>query len=169
MARAPELGVGDATPVLIIGMPRSHPPSSSRSSPATRGRSGGELNSGTSAGPCAPCRRPGTETSFLAKAARDYLGVLRAIGPRGGTVTDKMPFNFLWAGCPPGLARAVIIHCRRTALDTALSIHQTTFIRAWRFPREARAGGVFRSLPAAHDHWRRVLPAVASSRSITKN
>ena len=99
-------------------------------------------------------------SEFLAKAA-DYLGVLRKIAPKAARVTDKMPFNFLWAG-PIHLAfpRAIIIHCRRDAVDTALSIHQTHFHSSLAFP----TGGdelvaYFRDYQRLIEHWRSVLPA----------
>jgi hypothetical protein len=100
-------------------------------------------------------------SEFLAKAAADYLGVLRAIAPKAARVTDKMPFNFLWAGLiHVAFPRAIIIHCRRTAVDTALSIHQTHFHPGLAFP----TGGTelvayFYSYQRLIDHWRKVLPS----------
>ncbi len=173
MARAPEFGSCDATPVLIIGMPRSgttlveqivsmHPEVGA----------GGELNFWNERG--AAWHRSdargnaadGNETPFvakvfLAKAAADYLRVLRAIAPKAARVTDKMPFNFLWAGLIHlAFPRAIVIHCRRAAVDTALSIHQTHFHPGLAFP----TGGdelvaYFRDYQRLIDHWRRVLPA----------
>jgi tetratricopeptide (TPR) repeat protein len=163
IARAPELGSCDATPVLILGMPRSgttlveqivsnHPEVGA----------GGELHFWNERG--AAWHRsgaPGTEMPFLAKAAADYLGVLRAIAPTAARVTDKMPFNFLWAGLiHVAFPRAIIIHCRRAAVDTALSIHQTHFHPSLAFP----TGGAelvmyFRSYRRLIEHWRSVLPA----------
>ncbi len=163
VARAPELGSRDATPVLILGMPRSgttlveqivsnHPEVGA----------GGELYFWNERG--AAWHRSGasgTETPFLAKAVADYLGVLRAIAPKAARVTDKMPFNFLWAGLiHMAFPRATIIHCRRAAVDTALSIHQTHFHPSLAFP----TGGTelvmyFRSYQRLIDHWRSVLPA----------
>jgi tetratricopeptide (TPR) repeat protein len=163
IARAPELGSCDATPVLILGMPRSgttlveqivsnHPEVAA----------GGELHFWNERG--AAWHRsdgPGTETPFLAKAAADYLGVLRAIAPTAARVTDKMPFNFLWAGLIHlAFPRAIIIHCRRAAVDTALSIHQTHFHPSLAFP----TGGeelvmYFRCYQRLIDHWRSLLPA----------
>jgi hypothetical protein len=102
-----------------------------------------------------------TEASFLAKAAADYQGVLRAIAPKAARVTDKMPFNFLWAGLiHVAFPRATIIHCRRQAVDTALSIHQTHFHPGMAFP----TGGdelvaYFRDYQRLTEHWRNVLPA----------
>ena len=97
---------------------------------------------------------------FLAKVAADYLGVLRAIAPKAARVTDKMPFNFLWAGLiHVAFPRATIIHCRRTAVDTALSIHQTFFHPALAFPTGgAELVAYFRSYQRLTHHWRSVLP-----------
>jgi Flp pilus assembly protein TadD len=163
IARAPELGSSDATPVLIIGMPRSgttlveqivsmHPEVGA----------GGELHFWNARG--AAWHRSGAagnETPFLAKAAGDYLGALRAIAPAPARVTDKMPFNFLWAGLiHQAFPHATIIHCRRAAVDTALSIHQTHFHPSLAFPTGgAELVAYFRSYQRLMDHWRRVLPA----------
>src|SRR5579863_9349365 len=163
IARAPEVGNSDATPVLIIGMPRSgttlveqivsmHPEVGA----------GGELHFWNQRG--AAWHRSGAagnETPFLAKAAADYLGVLRAIAPGAARVTDKMPFNFLWAGLVHvAFPRATLIHCRRTAVDTALSIHQTHFHPSLAFPTGgAELVAYFRGYQRLIDHWRSVLPA----------
>jgi tetratricopeptide (TPR) repeat protein len=163
IARAPELGSSDLRPVLIIGMPRSgttlveqivsmHP----------EVRAGGELNFWNERG--AVWHRSGAagnETPFLAGAAADYLGVLHAIAPKAARVTDKMPFNFLWAGLIHlTFPRATIIHCSRAAVDTALSIHQTHFHPGLAFPTGgAELVAYFRGYQRLMDHWRSVLPA----------
>jgi tetratricopeptide (TPR) repeat protein len=163
IARAPELGSGDATPVLIIGMPRSgttlveqivsmHP----------EARAGGELHFWNQRGVAWRLSgAAGNQRPFLAKAAADYLRVLRAIAPKAARVTDKMPFNFLWAGLiHVAFPRAIIIHCRRAAVDTALSIHQTHFHPSLAFPTGgAELVAYFRSYQRLMDHWRSVLPA----------
>ena len=173
MARASELGSRDATPVLIIGMPRSgttlveqivsmHPEAGAC----------GELNfwnergaawhrSGASGNGSAGNETPFVLKDFLAKAATDYLRVLRTMAPKASRVTDKMPFNFLWAGLIHlAFPRSIIIHCRRSAVDTALSIHQTHFNPSLPFP----TGGeelvmYYRCYQRLIDHWRSVLPA----------
>ncbi len=163
IARAPELGNRDPMPVLIIGMPRSgttlveqivsmHPEVGA----------GGELNFWNERGPA--WRRSGAdgnEMPFLAKAASEYLGVLREIAPKAARVTDKMPFNFLWAGLiHMAFPRAIIIHCRRAPVDTALSIHQTHFHPGLAFPTGgAELVAYFRAYRRLIDHWRSVLPA----------
>ena len=163
IARAPELGSTDPTPVLIIGMPRSgttlveqivsmHPEVGA----------GDELNFWNERG--AAWHRSdamGNERAFLATAGRDYLRVLREIAPKAARVTDKMPFNFLWAGLIHlAFPRAIMIHCRREAVDTALSIHQTHFHPSLAFPTGgAELVAYFHSYQRLADHWRNVLPA----------
>jgi tetratricopeptide (TPR) repeat protein len=168
IAQASELGSSDATPVLIIGMPRSgttlveqivsmHPEVGAGGELHFWNQRGAEWHRSGAAGN----ETPFVVSEFLAKAAADYLGVLRAIAPTAARVTDKMPFNFLWAGLIHlAFPRAIIIHCRRAAVDTALSIHQTHFHPSLAFP----TGGVelvayFRSYQRLIDHWRSVLPA----------
>src|SRR5260370_37847090 len=57
-----------------------------------------------------------------------YLAVLHGISPAVERVTDKTPGNFQLLG-PIHLIfpRARIIHCRRNAIDTCLSIYFTYF------------------------------------------
>jgi tetratricopeptide (TPR) repeat protein len=161
IARASRLGSHDATPVLIIGMPRSgttlveqivsmHPEVGA----------GGELNFWNERGAPWHGSSDGDEKQFLAKAAADYLGVLRAIA-KAARVTDKMPFNFLWAGLiHVAFPRAIIIHCRRAAVDTALSIHQTHFHPVLAFPTGgAELVAYFHNYQRLINHWRSVLPA----------
>jgi tetratricopeptide (TPR) repeat protein len=163
IAGAAESGSRNQTPVLIIGMPRSGTTLVEQivSSHPEVG-AGDELNFWNERG--AVWHRSvtdATEKQFLAKAAADYLGVLRTIAPKAARVTDKMPFNFLWAGLiHMAFPRALIIHCRRAAVDTALSIHQTHFHPGLAFP----TGGVelveyFRNYQRLIDYWRSVLPA----------
>jgi Flp pilus assembly protein TadD len=168
MARAPELGSSDATPVFIVGMPRSGTTLVEQivsMHPEVEG--GGELNFWNERG--AAWHRsdahgngtPFNAREFLAKAAADYLGVLHGIAPKAERVTDKMPFNFLWAGLIRlAFPRATIIHCRRSAVDTALSIHQTHFHPSLAFPTGgAELVAYFRSYQRLTDHWRSVLAA----------
>jgi len=173
IAQAPELGTSDATPVLILGMPRSgttlveqivsmHPEVGAGGELQFWNQRGAEwhrafLDENAAAGNATNF----TVSEFLAKAAADYLGLLRAIAPAKARVTDKMPFNFLWAGLiQVAFPRALIIHCRRSAVDTALSIHQTHFRPGLAFPTGgAELVAYFRDYQRLMDHWRSVLPA----------
>ena len=153
---------GEAAPVLIMGMPRSgttlvehilssHP----------QVAPGGELNFWNERGIAWLQTASGPpEGGFLQSAAADYRALLRTIGPGAARVTDKMPFNFLWAGLIHlAFPDATIIHCRRSAIDTAVSIHQTNFNRHVAFP----VGGAdlvtyFHAYSGITAHWRSVLP-----------
>jgi len=163
IARAPELGSGDTRPVLIIGMPRSGTTLVEQIVSSHREvRAGGELNFWNERGAAWHQAGPaGTEAPFLRKAAAQYIAVLRAIAPKAARVTDKMPFNFMWTGLIHlALPRATIIHCRRAAIDTALSIHQTLFHPGLAFPTGgAKLVAYFRCYQRLIEHWQRVLPA----------
>ncbi len=169
IARARELGSSDATPVLIVGMPRSgttlleqiismHPEVGAGAELHFWNQRGAVWHGcGVNGG---ADEKPFVFSEFLATAADDYVSVLRAIAAKAARVTDKMPFNFLWAGLiHVTFPRATIIHCRRAAIDTALSIHQTHFQPSLAFP----TGGeelvaYFRDYRRLIEHWRKVLP-----------
>jgi Flp pilus assembly protein TadD len=162
IAGAGALGVQDPSPVFITGMPRSGTTLVEQiisSHPDAAG--GGELNFWNERGRLwIGAGEEGMKAPFLTQAAQDYLAILRVIGPAAARITDKMPFNFLWAGLIHlALPRATIIHCRRSAIDTALSIHQTQFNPRFPFP----TGGpelvsYIRSYRRLTDHWRNILP-----------
>ncbi len=145
----------DALPVLIVGLPRSGTTLVEQivsSHPGVAG--GGELNFWNE-------RAPGCiDEADLRGPADDYLALLRSIGPRAERVTDKMPFNFLWAGLVHlALPGATIVHCRRAAIDTALSIHQTHFNPTLAFPTGgAELVAYIRAYEKLMAHWRRALP-----------
>ncbi len=161
-ARAAATGRDDTTPVLILGLPRSgttlaeqilscHPDV----------RAGGELPFWTGRGAVWERTDAANQPSFLAQAASDYTGLLRALAPKAARVTDKMPLNVFWAG-PIHLAlpRATIVHCRRSPIDTALSIHRTYFNQHVAFPTGGPAlVAAIRAIERLAAHWRAVLPA----------
>ncbi len=162
LARASRLGSPGRRAVLIFGMPRSGTTLVEQiisSHPEVR--AGGELNYWPGCGArWHQAGAVGNEPPFLREAAAGYLRVLRDIGPRASRVTDKNPFNFLWAGLIHlALPQATIIHCRRAAIDTALSIHQTLFHPNLAFPTGGeKLVAYFRGYHRLTRHWRQVLP-----------
>ena len=163
MSQAAGAGNPSSAPILIVGMPRSgttlveqivasHPDVFA----------GGELPFWSERGAAwhldAIAAR---DANYLPHAAKEYVQFLGAIGHGAAHVTDKMPFNFLWAGAIHlALPNAVIIHCRRAPIDTALSIRQTLFHPQLAFPTSgSRLVAYFRSCERLHRHWQRVLPA----------
>jgi tetratricopeptide (TPR) repeat protein len=172
MTRARPAARGVA-PILILGLPRSgttlveqilsaHPDV----------RAGGELpfwnergaawEGAASAGPAgAGLNAAAPDATFLDQAAADYRHVLTALAHGRTRVTDKMPLNFQWAGMIHlAVPDAVMLHCLRSPLDTALSIHQTHFNMRMPFPTGGAAlVGMVRAYQRLCAHWRRVLPA----------
>jgi Flp pilus assembly protein TadD len=162
VARASVTGRDDSTPILVVGLPRSGTTLVEQILSAHPDVSGaGELsfwNERGSAWERAGSAEAGLEQ--LSSSAADYIRLLRRLAPRAARVTDKMPLNFQWAGLVHlALPRATIVHCRRSPLDTALSIHQTHFNpRLW-FPTGGAAlVGYVRGYQRLCAHWRRVLP-----------
>ena len=127
IARARVHGRSDVTPVLIMGLPRSGTTLTEQivSSHSEVG-AGGELNFFNERGPVwlADGRAPNADHA-LAQISSDYVTLLRATAPGKTHVTDKMPFNFLWAGLIHlAFPNAVLLHCRRADIDAALSIRR---------------------------------------------
>jgi hypothetical protein len=92
--------------------------------------------------------------------SREYLALLRGIGPRAARVIDKAPFNHLRLGLVHLLLPETrIIHCRRHPVDTCLSIYFTLFKGRMDFAG-AKADLVFayRQYARLMEHWRAVFP-----------
>lgn len=153
---------GDAQPIFIFGMPRSgttlveqilsaHPDV----------RAGGELPFWNERGSAWERVESGdARAEQLAASAADYLRLIEGLRSGGSRVTDKNPLNFQWAGLlHAALPNAILIHCRRDPLDTALSIHQTHFNPRMSFPTGGEAlVGYLRAYQRLCAHWRAVLP-----------
>jgi len=163
LARVPATGLDDATPIFVLGLPRSgttlveqilsaHPDV----------RAGGELSFWNERG--SAWERAGSaeaKAEQLSSSATDYQRLLQSVASGAARVTDKMPLNFQWAGLIHlALPRATLIHCRRNPLDTALSIHQTHFNPRMWFPTGGAAlVGYVQAYQRLCAHWRRVLPS----------
>ncbi len=155
-------GCADPTPILIVGMPRSGTTLVEQiisSHPRVTG--GGEMHFWGRRGAMWEASGPhGADDEFLRRAGSEYLEWLRRSAPEAERVTDKMPFNFLWLGLINlALPNARIIHCRRSPLDTGLSIHSTFFSPKLPFP----TGGpdlvrYYEAYARLMAHWRSVLP-----------
>jgi tetratricopeptide (TPR) repeat protein len=162
LARAPATGLYDATPILVLGLPRSGTTLVEQilsAHPDVRG--GGELSFWNERG--SAWERAGSaeaKAQLLSASATDYVRLLQNVASGAARVTDKMPLNFQWAGLIHlALPRATMVHCRRSPLDTALSIHQTHFNPRMWFPTGGAAlVGYVRAYQRLCAHWRRVLP-----------
>jgi tetratricopeptide (TPR) repeat protein len=103
-------------------------------------------------------------TSSVSERLRDdaeaYLDLLRSIGPDALRVTDKMPANYLVLGAiHQALPEARIIHVRRDALDTCLSIYTTRTKTPVDFAHDRGSiAYAYRQYERCMDHWRRFVP-----------
>ena len=161
--RQPVWGVEDATPVLIVGMPRcgstlveqilsSHPEVAA----------GGELEFwGLRDTPREDIWGLASTAEATRRLADDYLATLRRFGSEAKRVTDKALGNFIRLGLIHRVfPNATFIHCRRNPIDTALSIFMTNFDTHLAFGSD-RSDIVchYRQYHRMMTHWREVLPA----------
>jgi hypothetical protein len=158
-----KLGLNNDTPVFIVGMPRSGTTLVEQviSSHPDVG-AGGELRfwrDDVEALRRELSRGLISEIVVNDTAAR-YLALLESIKPGKKFMTDKMPINFLFLGAIHLVfPRARIIHCRRNALDTCLSIYMTRYVTPPEFAND-RGNIVFgyKQYERLMAHWRAVLP-----------
>ncbi|HEY1696613.1 MAG TPA: sulfotransferase [Polyangiaceae bacterium] len=161
-AERASIGSDDETPVFVLGLPRSGTTLFERivsSHPRVAGA--GEL---TFWGENAPAWIDVSDAQLAAGAERlrrDYLRVLRGVGPRALRVTDKNPPNFMWIGLIHTLfPKARFVHCRRHPVDTCLSIYFTHFVSDWPFAADREYLVTFyRQYERLMAHWRSVIPA----------
>jgi tetratricopeptide (TPR) repeat protein len=156
------VGRDDATPLLIVGMPRSGTTLLERivsSHPEVGGC--GELDFWNERGPALVKADPQRLAMEADPVGGDYLRVLRRSAPDALRATDKMPFNFFWVGLVHLLfPNARILHCRRNAVDTCLSIHTTPVASSSGFASTlGDLASYYRQYLRLMDHWRAVIPA----------
>jgi len=162
LTRATKKAHADETPVIIVGMPRSGTTLVERivsSHPRVVG--GGELVYWNRLGAMWGDAPPEKVAENAERIGGNYLTLLRGIGPGALRVTDKMPFNFLWLGLVHLLLpNARMIHCRRSPIDTCLSIYMTHFNENFGFAGDLNdLAFYYRQYLRLMDHWRAVLPA----------
>jgi tetratricopeptide (TPR) repeat protein len=155
------IGSDDATPVLVLGMPRSGTTLTERIiSSHSRVAGGGELEFWTFSGPALVTAATDTLAAAAGRFQSDYRQALRGVSPDALRVTDKMPFNFLWLGLIHlNFPNARVIHCRRNPIDTCLSIYTNQFSTRWEFCSDrGDLAFYYRQYVSLMDHWRSALP-----------
>jgi tetratricopeptide (TPR) repeat protein len=168
------LGVSDALPVIIVGMPRSGTTLTEQiisSHPQVIGA--GEVSFWISAEEALPyalktrepypgCMRLITQ-EHMREIAHRYTTLLRKIaGPdiNPARITDKMPHNFVQLGLIALLfPNAPIIHCKRNAMDNCLSIFFQNFGGDHPYAYDlSKLGHHHREYERLMAHWHAVLP-----------
>ncbi|MDP9088689.1 MAG: sulfotransferase [Pseudomonadota bacterium] len=99
----------------------------------------------------------------LAGLGHDYLQLLQNLSADAQRVVDKFPTNFLFLGLiHAALPHARIIHMRRNAIDTCLSIYFQRFEAANAYAKDFEdLSYYYREYRRVMQHWRSVLPADA--------
>jgi len=155
-------GLGDPRPVFIVGMIRSgttlldqivsaHPRITSTGEGAFWNAEADAVNARWASA------RPTPEE--IQNLAARYLAATR-VGANTDLFTDKMPLNYRHLGMiHAALPNAKILHIRRDAFDTCLSIYTTFFAGGPNFVyRQANIVAFYRSYLRLVEHWRSVLP-----------
>jgi tetratricopeptide (TPR) repeat protein len=157
------VGIDSDLPILVVGMLRSGTTLTAQilSSHSTVGASGENLFWGKFMQRPDGLSELASDPEHLRQAAKEYVKLLQASSPGKVRVIDKLPGNYLRLGLIHlALPNAKIVHCRRSPIDTALSIYTTPNRTAPSFTH-SREGIVFtyREYLRLMEHWRGILPA----------
>jgi len=164
-------GFADPTPVFILGMPRSGTSLVEQilaSHPNVHGA--GELATlsqtlaaavGTVALPDYQHTVRTAAPQLFSEIGAKYVDLIRAHSDSAVRISDKMPQNFLHIGMIKlALPNARIIHCKRAAEDTCLSIFKTYFpgnVHEYACDL-TELGQYYRMYEDLMAHWQNVLP-----------
>ena len=162
-------GVGDKSPIFILGMPRSGTTLTEQiiaSHPLVHGA--GELrdlldviqNNVDSREVGFPGNLTTLTKDQITQWGNQYLARLRQHSEDALRITDKMPANYMVLGLIPlMLPNAKIIHVKRNPIDTCLSCFTRLFNRHQDATYDLKELGVhYRNYERLMDHWRNVLP-----------
>ncbi|MBL4906731.1 MAG: sulfotransferase [Sneathiella sp.] len=99
------------------------------------------------------------QSTFIQDLGNDYIRQLKALPTKASFVVDKMPQNFLYVGLIKLiLPQAKIIHCRRAAEDTCLSIFKKHFVDQQAYAYDLEELGRYYTLYLdLMAHWRTLL------------
>ena len=154
-------GLEDTRPVFIVGMPRSGTTlmeqiAASHASVFGAGETGGIGDMVSRL----PGEYPGNMEGLDDSDALAYMERLGTLAPDSLRIIDKTPFNFLYLGLIARLLPgARIVHCRRDAMDTALSCYFQNFAAPHPWSTDlGELGRYIRAEVRMMDHWHAVLP-----------
>jgi len=171
IARLSGGGDADATPIFVLGMPRSGTTLTEQiiaSHPDVYGA--GELNHVAAiarqpiAGQPFPANLFQLDAPHLAAWGKAYLAALKRHAPEAKRITDKMPQNFERLGLIHlMLPKAKIVHIKRNPVDTCLSGFTMNFVgKNLKYSYDlSELGRFYVAYDKLMAHWREVLPAGA--------
>ncbi len=165
----PRAGNADATPVFIVGMPRSgttlleqilaaHPAVHGAGERTALGAAFAALGGGDDA--AAVARVAELDRTALDPAAERYLAELHALAPGAARIVDKMPGNYRHLGLVARLLPgARIIQCLRDPRDIGLSIFTFRFFGHHPYAHDlGDLGWTIAEYYRLMAHWRAALP-----------
>jgi len=163
-------GNPDATPIFIVGMPRSgttlveqilasHPDVAGAGELALLR----ELVAGAAAGDATmdySAMLAGMDDAAFTRLGTRYVETLRGFSATARHITDKMPGNFMLIGMIKlMLPNAHVIHCVRDAADTGISIYRNFFSTHLGYAYDlGEIGHYHRLYQSLMRHWNDVLP-----------
>jgi Flp pilus assembly protein TadD len=162
-------GFNDASPIFIIGMPRSGTTLVEQILAShSQVHGAGELNdlrivierACDAHNENFPQALLHLSQNEFAQISAGYLERLHAYAPDAPRITDKMPHNFLYLGLIHLLLpKAKVIHCQRNPMDNALSIFRALFTQGHAYAYDlAELGQYYRLYQDLMAHWRRLMP-----------
>jgi len=101
------------------------------------------------------------DSTNFKKFGNEYIKNLKKISNDSNKITDKLPINFKWIGLIKLiLPNSKIIHCRRNAKDTCLSIFKNYFVNPkLNFAYDLRElSDYYKLYYKLMNHWNKVLP-----------
>ena len=169
--RYKDCGCQDATPIFILGMPRSGTTLVEQTLSSHNDIHGaGELKIIKEicadrvfekiTGQIFPIGILTLQPTILKKLGLRYIKRLRRYSETAYSITDKMPHNFLQAGfIKLILPNAKIIHCRRNPVDNCLSIYKQYFNKFHNYAYDLKELGEYYNLyEDLMIHWHSVTP-----------
>ena len=164
-------GDADATPIFVLGMPRSGTTLTEQiiaSHPLVHGA--GELRDLLEVAQQTMSGKPDLaypenlldiDHSTLSAWGADYIARLRKHSATAQHITDKMPANYMALGLIPlMLPNAKIVHVKRNPIDTCVSCFTRLFNRHQDATYDlAELGRHYMNYERLMQHWRSLLPA----------
>jgi len=167
LSRLGACGTSDATPIFIVGMPRSgttlieqilsnHPDVHTAGEMQTLTQI---FNDEFGTDNIQEKIKKSTEESFVTIGEK-YIKRLRELAPSTRHIIDKMPHNFLYIGIIAlALPNAKIIHCQRNPIDTCLSCFMQLFSSGHHYSYSLEElGKHYLSYQEIMAYWHKLLP-----------
>ena len=174
MAEKKGFGAASATPVFVVGMPRSgstlieqilasHPKVHGAGEIHDFGNSVASLGCGHFSSDTFLGQVPSMSAAQFQQIGAQYLRSTRALAQGNDRVVNKLPGNFIALGLIHlALPGAIIVHSRRNAIDTCLSRFSKIFVPGQAYSYDlGELGRYHRAYERLMTHWRRVVPANA--------